>query len=101
MEMMTVSEARANLAQVVEHVRYAGQPVYLTRRNEPVAALVDARVFDRVVAHEKAKPVVETQSLSLTDRINSAVAADPMHDSLSFTRFAASQMVSRFDDEEW
>ena len=38
---MTISDARAGLAEVVDQVRITGEPIYLTRRNKPVAALVD------------------------------------------------------------
>jgi len=41
MTAMTISQARASLAEVVDQVRLAREPVYLTRRNRPVVALVD------------------------------------------------------------
>ena len=46
MVLMTISDARAGLAEVVDQVRISGEPVYLTRRNKPVAALVDIRYLD-------------------------------------------------------
>lgn len=39
---MTVSEARARLADVVDQARVAHDPVFLTRRGRRVAAVVDA-----------------------------------------------------------
>ena len=47
---MTISDARAGLAEVVDQVRITGEPVYLTRRNKPVAALVDIVYLDALRA---------------------------------------------------
>lgn len=47
---MTVSEARARLADVVEEARTARGPVYLTRRGRRVAAVVDADLMQRLLA---------------------------------------------------
>jgi len=37
MVTMTISDAGAGLAEVVDQVRISGEPVYLTRRNKPAA----------------------------------------------------------------
>ncbi|MCL2654060.1 MAG: type II toxin-antitoxin system Phd/YefM family antitoxin [Propionibacteriaceae bacterium] len=50
MVLMTISDARAGLADVVDQVRITGEPVYLTRRNKPVAALVDLVYLDSLRA---------------------------------------------------
>ena len=50
MSDITVSEARARLADVVDAARVAHQPVYLTRRGQRVAAVIDADQLDRLVA---------------------------------------------------
>jgi len=50
MTIMTISEARAGLAEVIDQVRISGEPVYLTRRNKPVAALVDIRWLNELQA---------------------------------------------------
>jgi len=50
MVLMTISDARAGLAEVVDQVRITGEPVYLTRRNKPVAALVDLVYLDSLRA---------------------------------------------------
>jgi prevent-host-death family protein len=42
MSEMTVSAARARLADVVDEARVAHDPVYLTRRGRRVAAVIDA-----------------------------------------------------------
>ncbi|TSD58403.1 type II toxin-antitoxin system Phd/YefM family antitoxin [Aeromicrobium piscarium] len=49
MSEMTVSDARARLADVVERARIEADPVFLTRRGRRVAAVVDADHFDRLV----------------------------------------------------
>lgn len=47
MTEMTVSHARARLADVVDAARVGREPVYLTRRGRRVAAVVDADHLDR------------------------------------------------------
>lgn len=42
MTEMTVSEARARLADVVGHVRITREPIVLTRRGRRVAAVIDS-----------------------------------------------------------
>lgn len=44
---MSISEARGRLASIIDDARY--EPVYLTRRNKRVAAVVDADVLDRLL----------------------------------------------------
>ena len=46
---MAVSEARGNLAGVIDSVARTGEPVYLTRHGKPVAVVVDPAVFQRLV----------------------------------------------------
>ncbi len=47
---MTVSNARARLADVVDAARVGHDPVYLTRRGQRVAAVIDADELDRLIA---------------------------------------------------
>jgi prevent-host-death family protein len=47
---MSVSEARARLADVVDAARVGHEPVYLTRRGQRVAAVIDADDLDRLIA---------------------------------------------------
>ncbi len=49
MTEMTVSEARSQLADVIDRARRSHEPVYLQRRGKRVAAVVDADVLDRLV----------------------------------------------------
>jgi antitoxin Phd len=50
MSDMTVSDARARLADVVDAARVGHDPVYLTRRGQRVAAVIDADDLDRLIA---------------------------------------------------
>ena len=50
MSDMTVSDARARLADVVDAARVGHDPVYLTRRGRRVAAVIDADDLDRLIA---------------------------------------------------
>lgn len=50
MTEMTVSAARARLADVVDAARVRHDPVYLTRRGQRVAAVIDADDLDRLIA---------------------------------------------------
>jgi len=62
MVLMTISDARAGLAEVVDQVRISGEPVYLTRRNKPVAALVDLAYLDALRESKGIEVAVEDQS---------------------------------------
>lgn len=46
---MTVSVARAKLADVVDSARITRSPVYLTRRGKRVGVIADADQWDRLV----------------------------------------------------
>ena len=48
MSMMTVSQARARLADVVDQARTEGEPVVLTRRQRPVAAVISSALLERL-----------------------------------------------------
>ncbi|WNB84333.1 type II toxin-antitoxin system Phd/YefM family antitoxin [Cellulomonas sp. ATA003] len=50
MSDMTVSDARARLADVVDAARVQHDPVYLTRRGQRVAAVVGAEDLDTLIA---------------------------------------------------
>lgn len=49
-ERMGVSEARANLTEVIARVRLLGQRVVLTRRDKPQAVLVSYDFYERALA---------------------------------------------------
>lgn len=44
---MSISEARSRLASIIDDARH--EPVWLTRRNKRVAAVVDADVLERLL----------------------------------------------------
>lgn len=50
MSEVSVSDARARLADVVDAARVGHEPVYLTRRGQRVAAVIDADDLDRLIA---------------------------------------------------
>ena len=45
-----MTDARARLADVVDAARVGHDPVYLTRRGQRVAAVIDADDLDRLIA---------------------------------------------------
>ncbi|WP_460765670.1 type II toxin-antitoxin system Phd/YefM family antitoxin [Mariniluteicoccus flavus] len=49
MTEMTVTDARARLADVVDNARVQHAPVYLTRRGQRVAAVIDADDLARLI----------------------------------------------------
>lgn len=49
MTEMSLTEARARLADVVDQARVDRDPVYLTRRGRRVAALVDAGQLEQLI----------------------------------------------------
>ncbi|GAA3544491.1 type II toxin-antitoxin system Phd/YefM family antitoxin [Nocardioides daeguensis] len=49
MSEMTVTEARARLADVVDEARIQHDPVFLTRRGRRIAAVVDADQLDQLI----------------------------------------------------
>jgi antitoxin Phd len=50
MAELTVSDARARLADVVDAARVGHDPIYLTRRGQRVAAVIDADDLDRLIS---------------------------------------------------
>lgn len=50
MSELTVTEARAHLADVVDAARVGRGPIYLTRHGRRVAAVIDADDLDRLIA---------------------------------------------------
>ncbi len=47
---MTVSDARARLADVVDTARVGHEPVFLTRRGHRIAAVVDAGDLEKLMS---------------------------------------------------
>jgi|SRR5690349_12716902 len=70
-ERMGVSEARANLTEVIAKVRLLGQRVVLTRRDKPQAALV---------SHEFYEQALRDRSVIVLLRERAEAAADNEHE---------------------
>ena len=49
MTEIAVSQARNNLAEVIDEARRSGEPISVTRRGRRVAVIVDSDAFDRLV----------------------------------------------------
>lgn len=49
-EALTISDARTQLAAIVDRARTEHKPVYVTRRGHRVAAVIDADDLDRILA---------------------------------------------------
>ena len=62
--MMSITQARSSLAEAVNHVRVKKDPVYLTRRNAPVAVIVDIDHYEALQRAEKALAELSQQSPS-------------------------------------
>ena len=57
---MTVTDARARLADVVDQARVEHDPVFLTRRGRRVAAIVDADHLEQLI--EAAEDLADLQA---------------------------------------
>ena len=71
-EQMGVSDARANLTEVIAKVRLLGQPVALTRRDKPQAMLVSMDRWQAAVNDAQIRPLYD----DLVRRLNK-LANDP------------------------
>ena len=60
MSELTVTEARARLADVVDEARVGHDPVFLTRRGRRVAAVIDAEDLQRLI--EAAEDLADIQA---------------------------------------
>lgn len=49
MGVLTVTQARENLAELIEITRRSGEPVVLTRAGCPVAVVLDHALFERLL----------------------------------------------------
>ncbi|MER5461623.1 type II toxin-antitoxin system Phd/YefM family antitoxin [Streptomyces sp. NPDC002668] len=50
---MGISDARANMTEVISEVRLLGRPVVLTRREKPQAVLVSVDFYEQAVADHR------------------------------------------------
>jgi prevent-host-death family protein len=47
---LTVSQARENLAELIDRTQRSGEPVVLNRHGRPMAVVLDHALFERLVA---------------------------------------------------
>jgi prevent-host-death family protein len=64
-----VSEARANMTEVIAEVRLLGKPVALTRRDKPQAMLISMEQWKKAVLDAEVRPVYD----DLVRRLNALV----------------------------
>ncbi|MGW1819769.1 type II toxin-antitoxin system Phd/YefM family antitoxin [Streptomyces sp. NPDC002125] len=67
-----VTQARAELAELINRVVYGGERVVVTRHGKPLVALVSAADLQRLESEEQA---VEEQVISSVSSIRSAASA--------------------------
>jgi antitoxin Phd len=71
---VTVSEARARLADVVDQARVAHDPVFLTRRGRRVAAVIDADDLQRLIEAAEDLADVEAAKAARTEMASGEAA---------------------------
>jgi prevent-host-death family protein len=71
---VSISEARGRLASIIDDARR--EPVYLTRRNKRVAAVVDAEVLDRLL--EAAEDLDDLRALEAAKAENERLGGEPV-----------------------
>ncbi|MEL5953931.1 type II toxin-antitoxin system Phd/YefM family antitoxin [Streptomyces sp. CLV115] len=67
-----VTQARAELAELINRVVYGGERVVLTRHGKPLVALVSAADLERL---EKGEAAAEEQVISSVSSLGSSVSA--------------------------
>jgi prevent-host-death family protein len=64
-----VSEARANMTEVIAEVRLLGQPVALTRRDKPQAMLISMDRWKKAVLDAEVRPFHDDVVRRLTELV--------------------------------
>ena len=64
---MGVSEARANMTEVIAEVRLLGEPVALTRRDKPQAMLISMDRWKAAVLDAEVRPIYDDLVRRLKD----------------------------------
>lgn len=65
--MMSITDARSSLAETIDQMRVTRDPVYLTRRNKPIAVVVDMERYEALQRAEKAQAELSQRSSSLIE----------------------------------
>lgn len=76
MSEMSVSDARARLAHVVEQARIERDPVYLTRRGRRIAAVVDSEHLEQLI--EAAEDLEDLQAAAAARAEMAETGATPI-----------------------
>ncbi len=73
----SVSEARSQLAAIIDRTRADHQPVFLERRGQRVAAVVDADELDRLIELAEDMADIRAAHASRSEMADTAVAPIP------------------------
>ena len=65
---MSVTRARAELADLVNRVAYSGEHVVLTRHGKPVAGLVSAEELEGLQARRRQEPGIQLPAEPISSR---------------------------------
>lgn len=77
MTEMTVTEARARLADVVDEARVGHDPIFLTRRGRRVAAVIDADDLERLLESAEDLADIEAAQKARDEMAGTGEAAIP------------------------
>lgn len=77
MTEMTVTDARARLAAVVDEARVGGEPVYLTRHGRRVAAVVDADDLDAMIEASESLADIESAASARREMVEAGETPIP------------------------
>jgi len=94
MSEITVSDARARLADVVDSARVRHDPVYLTRRGQRVAAVIDAEDLDRLIAAAEDLADIEAAAARLAGH----VLDTPFVESKTLSQITGAQVFLKFEN---
>ncbi|MFD7465069.1 type II toxin-antitoxin system Phd/YefM family antitoxin [Streptomyces tendae] len=72
---MGVSDARANMTEVISEVRILGAPVVLTRRDKPQAVLISVADFEQTKTLRRLADLLKERDAGLYEEL--LVAAQP------------------------
>lgn len=73
---LNVSDARTQLAAIIDRARTEHQPVYLARRGRRVAAVIDADDLDRII--ELAEDMADVRAAELARAEMETTASTPI-----------------------
>ncbi|WP_405857005.1 type II toxin-antitoxin system Phd/YefM family antitoxin [Streptomyces sp. NBC_01515] len=74
-----VTQARAELADLINRVVYGGERVVVTRHGKPLVALVSAADLERLEELDKLDVVAEEQVISSVSRVREVASAPREH----------------------